>query len=366
MKNSVASAAIWLTASFVATLVGACVGSAPQVSAVPASESAPSGTGLVGVTADPEALAISWLAATPAPSPAPTPPGWPAGPGCVAGQLATLPYAGDSTTPPGYTVWNDGPVPCQLGRAVTVSLVDSQGRSLEVTQKTTSLGPMCGGTGGQCPPPGPTAPPWIFMPPSGDRASNGGEAASLHWTNWCGATPAEPLSFVITLGSGVVVRTSALEMAAPTCTDAGKPSNLDVTPIVIGGSWPVPPRSVPADNLQVRLETPASVTAGSVLRYDVVLQNPTSSAVLLLPCPAYQERLNARGGPVVEEHVLNCAGVRLVPANGEVRFDMQLAVPVSLPSSSAGAIVWTLDPWFSLGLPPTGPAAKVAITVVAP
>lgn len=366
MKESAVSRATWITALAVAMLVAACVGSGSRVGAVQATEPTPSATALAGATVSSEGSAVPWLAATPAPSPAPTPTGWPSGPDCVAGQLAATPYPGDGTTPPGFTVWNDGSLPCQVGRAVSVSLVDTQGRPLEITQKTTPLGPLCGGTGGQCPPPGPTAPPWIFMPPSGAMASNGGEAGSLRWSNWCGVAPAEPLSLLITLGSGVMVHTSAFELAPPACTEVGKPSILDVTPMEIGGSWPTAPGSIPADDLKVRLETPASVTAGSVLRYDVVLQNPTSSAILLLPCPTYQESLSSGSGRVVEEHVLNCAGIREVPAGGQVRFEMELAVPASLPASSASGIVWQLDPWYSMGLPPTLPAAKVAITVVAP
>lgn len=364
MRNSAASGAIWLAASLAAMLVAACVGSTPHAGAVPASEFTPSASALAGVTARPEGSAIPWLAATPPPSPAPTSPGWPSGPDCVAGQLATTAYPGDGTTPPSFTVWNDGSVPCQLGRAVSVSLIDSRGRALQVTQTTTPLGPRCGGTGGQCPPPGPTAPPWILMPPSGGEASNGGEAGSLRWSNWCGALPAQPLSLVVTLGLGVVVRTSAFELAPPACTDAGKPSILDVTPLEIGGSWPTAPQSIAAEDLRVRLETPATVTAGSTLHYAIDLYNPTSSAILLLPCPTYQESLSSGSGRVVEEHVLNCAGVRQVPAGGQVRFEMELAVPASLPASSASGIVWQLDPWYSLGLPPTLPAAKGAITVV--
>lgn len=344
---------------------GACVASVPRGGAS-VTERPPSTPASSYVSASPEGSAVPWLAATPAPSPVPTATGSPSGPECVAGQLAATPYAGDASSSPGFTIWNAGPAPCQIGRAVRVVLVDSLGRTLNITQETTPLGPMCGGTGPQCPPPGPTTPPWIFMPPSGDGASNGGEGGSLRWTNWCNAKPAEPLALEITLGSGVVVDTTGMEVAPPACTDAGKPSILDVTPIEIGGSWPPEPSAIPASDLQARLETPASTSAGGTLHYVVALRNPTSAPIPLLPCPTFQEALISRGGTAVEEHVLNCASVRSIPPGASVRFEMELVVPTAMASSGTVGLVWQLDPWYSLGLPPVGPAAKVAITVVAP
>ena len=306
---------------------------------------------------------VPWSAATAAPSPIPTPTSWPTGPACLPSQLVASTWLdGEPPALRNYSVWNDGVAPCSIGRDVAVSVLDGGGHALPVSTRVEVPGRACGGTGGQCPPPGPTAPPWIFMPPSDPDAANGGAGASLTWTNWCGPQPALPLILVVVLG-GTSVRTPGVALKPPACTDASKGSELDVAPIEIGGDWPPEPTSIPADGLRATLEVTGPATPGQPFDYVLILTNPTASAIALSPCPTYQERINARGGPAVEEHILNCVGLDPIPPGASVRFAMVIQVPASLPASADAALVWALDPNYSQGFPPVGPAVKVPVSI---
>lgn len=164
------------------------------------------------------------------------------------------------------------------------------------------------------------------------------------------------------------MRTPAISAKVPACTDPSKPSVLEVTPFGIGGAWPTEPPAIQPDSLKARLELTESATPGQPLHYVLALTNPTGSAITLTPCPTYQERLNADGEPVVEEHVLNCAGVGAIAPGQSVRFAMVIQVPASLPASNDDALVWFLDPNYSQGfIPPLGgPEDKVPVSVVVP
>ena len=358
----------WLAVvALVALMVAACVAAPGSRTTGPGGSASmsPASSATLGT---PVPTSVPWSAAMAPPSPAPTPSSWPTGPACGADQLAATWFVADQTFPGGYSIWNTGTTPCSIGRAVSVSILDATGHKLDVSTSILPLGPMCGGTGGQCPPPGPTAPPRIFMPPSATNAQNGGAGASITWTNWCAGPPTGPLTLEITVGSNTVIRTQSVTPRIPGCPNASKPSVLDVTPFEIGGDWPTEPPAIPADDLTAALDVPVSATRGQPLHYVVVLTNPTSLAITLAPCPTYQERLNATGGPVVEERILNCSGVGAIGPGQSVPFAMVIQVPASMPPSTDGALVWLLDPNYSLGfVPPLGaPHAKVPVTVVAP
>jgi hypothetical protein len=310
---------------------------------------------------------VPWSPSTAAPSPAPSATSWPNGPACRPDQLATAAALDfDAVGLGSYSIWNEAAAPCSLSRGVSVSILDASGHALSVSTTIGSL--VCGGTGSQCQPPGPTAPPWIFMPPSAANAEDGGDGGSLTWTNWCGPQPSQPLTLLIKLGDGTQLRTPGISAKAPACTNASKRSVLELTPMEIGGAWPTEPPAVPPDSLTARLELTGSATPGQSFHYVVVLTNPTGSAITLTPCPTYQELLNTKGGSVVEEHVLNCAGVGAIPAGQNVRFAMVIEVPASLPASTDSALVWILDPNYSQGFPPplVVPEAKVPVSVVIP
>ncbi len=362
----------WAGLGLVALAAAACVAGPGARSIGPGSAAispSPPPSLAAATFATPLASPIAWSGTTPAPSAAPTASRWPTGPACRVDQLVATAWLDEGgATLGGYTVWNDAATPCSIGRAVAVAILDAAGHALPVSPTVVPLGPMCGGTGGQCPPPGPTPPPWIFMPPSAPDAQNGGDSAHLAWTNWCGPQPYEPLTLRITLGDVTIARTSGLTVPAPRCANASGPSRLAVTPIEIGGEWPTPPPAIPADALKAQVKVAGGATVGQPLAYVVVLTNLTGSPISLSPCPSYQERINARGGPVVEEHVLNCGAVGSIAPGQSVPFAMRIDVPASLPASTDAALVWILDPNYSQGFPPPlgAPGAKVGISVVAP
>jgi len=151
---------------------------------------------------------------------------------------------------------------------------------------------------------------------------------------------------------------------------------LDVLCGLFTGQFGVtePPRryvNPPWTRVRVALDLPASVTAGSVLRYVVDLTNPTGAPMRLRPCPGYSQGVAVAGKTVLE---LNCAAVpgRQLPARQTVRFAMRIPVPGGTPTgptwvgwSIAGSV--TADAHGSVRVighdtPCTAPQLTAAIT----
>lgn len=86
---------------------------------------------------------------------------------------------------------------------------------------------------------------------------------------------------------------------------------------------------------------PATISPGSSVGYAVTLTNPTSTAIALDQCPAYQEGIKGRPSSV-QTYQLNCDAVRRIDPHTSVTFEMQLPVPTQVPS---GPIVldWELQ-----------------------
>ena len=144
---------------------------------------------------------------------------------------------------------------------------------------------------------------------------------------------------------------------------------LTLLAVIVGACMPGAAATIspiPAEALRVTLGAPAQAVAGQPLRYTALLANPGTTPIRLTPCPTYQERLNAPGGSVVREYVLNCTAAPVMAPGERVAFAMVLDVPVSLPPTSDAALVWILDPFHSEGFPPAGPVVKVPLAVVAP
>jgi Protein of unknown function (DUF4232) len=119
------------------------------------------------------------------------------------------------------------------------------------------------------------------------------------------------------------------------------------------------PRAGPgtAGTLQVRLRLPAGVRAATVLRFDVVLIDPTATTVVLRPCPGYSEGLYAAGLAAERSYALNCDSVHIIPAHGRVRYAMRLAVPRQIKSGIA-KLGWNLNT-------PAGPFASNVVRIAA-
>jgi hypothetical protein len=104
---------------------------------------------------------------------------------------------------------------------------------------------------------------------------------------------------------------------------------------------PKPAPTYPANplaGLVPRLQLPATVQAGTTLHYVVDLVNPGNRRVRLSPCPAYIE--NSRVETKLE-YRLNCQNGRSIPAHGQVRFEMEMAIP-AMTTFGTMSVRWTL------------------------
>ncbi len=103
-----------------------------------------------------------------------------------------------------------------------------------------------------------------------------------------------------------------------------------------------PPPTYPPEPLvylAVHLQLlPVTVHAGSTLDYQVDLVNPGARSVPLSPCPVYEEWSTI---PTKFASRLNCSTIHAIAARGEVRYQMEMAIPVGAASGPA-KIWWSL------------------------
>jgi hypothetical protein len=100
---------------------------------------------------------------------------------------------------------------------------------------------------------------------------------------------------------------------------------------------------------------PASVRAGTNLRYVVALTNPTQRTVSFRHCPGYTQSLVAEGMTQRRSFALNCSSVDGIPARGTVLYAMVLSVPRRAPAGAA-KLGWSLNT-------PTGPSTAAVVRV---
>jgi hypothetical protein len=86
---------------------------------------------------------------------------------------------------------------------------------------------------------------------------------------------------------------------------------------------------------------PQNVTPGDAMTYTVALTNPTSTAIVLDPCPSYAEGIKGRPSSV-RTYQLNCGAVRRIGAHATVSFTMRLALPAGLTPGDA-VLDWRLE-----------------------
>jgi hypothetical protein len=103
------------------------------------------------------------------------------------------------------------------------------------------------------------------------------------------------------------------------------------------GLPPAEPRADALSRLSVRLDMPATATAGQILKFQVVLSNPTRAPIRLSPCPGYEAGISAAGA---HAYRLNC-GNPLIAAGQSRVFEMEYAVPAGTRAGLA-KIGWLL------------------------
>src|SRR5206468_12357958 len=126
------------------------------------------------------------------------------------------------------------------------------------------------------------------------------------WTNLCSSVQA-PVTVRVNLPDGgsvidVAPDTPKAFAPLPPCGNPQAPTALTVDPVQSAAAPQSPP---PSAALTASIRSPASLAAGSRLRYEVTLTNPTSGPIPLDPCPSYSESLAG----VTASYQLNCAPV---------------------------------------------------------
>jgi hypothetical protein len=95
----------------------------------------------------------------------------------------------------------------------------------------------------------------------------------------------------------------------------------------------------PPSPLTARIDAPAMATPGQTLVYTVTLENPTSTAVSLSPCPAYEEFVGSgvetTWVATIRDYYLNCGRASTIPPGGSLTFEMRLELPADQPSGQA-------------------------------
>jgi hypothetical protein len=157
------------------------------------------------------------------------------------------------------------------------------------------------------------------------------------------------LVFVLPAGGGLV---SAPESSLVMTCGFLKMSQLGLPAPQPTGPMPKP--GTP-DTLTVSVAMPATVRAGTTLRFVVTLANPTGISVRLTPCPRYNEGIYTIGGRVSSWYWLNCEQVRSIAAHARVRYAMALRLPIDVPAGFAKF-------WWALGTP-SKPLRGAGITI---
>ncbi len=262
-------------------------------------------------------------------------------PPCTIDDLAIAPTADGAmgTVYGRVSVRNKGDQPCEVDGFPDVAFLDDTGTIVQSTEP--SLLAASAGTDA------------VILERDSWAAAQLGAIAS----NVCGGNQSS--QFRLTIGGRSAIVPFAV--GGPIDQNSCDPSaNHPAGPgaLAVEAFAPVQPntdQASPFDGLQVAIEAPATVRAGEVLHYDVVMTAPDTEQVLLDgTCPVYTHTL----GTVTGQLLLNCTssdGV-LIGVGESVRFHIDLPIPAG---AAVGTTTLTWTP-----VEPSGPAvtAKVAIT----
>ena len=276
---------------------------------------------------------IPWISATPTtmllPTPSPTP--IPAGTRpCQAADIQAV-FGGIGALTGGQLAasilfGNRSASACVLWGVPAVQLFDSGGHQIPLTARPAQGLPPAG--------------PILVQPGTADVQPHipraGIAYVGIEWQTHDGAglacvpTPREATAVVVSLtGGGSSPRVALSDAMARWSTIAPCYGQVTVSPFQ---PWPSPdasPAPNPLDSLTIRIDAPSSVTAGSVLRYTVTLQNTGNQPVVFpADCPIYLEwASDATRAFAKEPHILNCRPAGSIAPGQSVRFAMQIPVP---------------------------------------
>jgi hypothetical protein len=135
--------------------------------------------------------------------------------------------------------------------------------------------------------------------------------------------------------------------AAP-ATAAAPASAAPVDDVIAFVALPIgsPPTAGTGDHhypwyqLSATLTGPHTAAVGSTAQFTVRLRNPTSAAIALAPCPAFDLTV----GYQTTSYGLNCAGAGndVIPPGGMLTFALPVPIAHSLASGSSTDVAWSL------------------------
>jgi hypothetical protein len=210
----------------------------------------------------------------------------------------------------------------------------------------------------------PLAFPTVAPPDSTLSALPPGEAVTLDvdWRNWCvpptSDTPVPPRAIQLTLPDGAGSIDVGYD-AVPPCNTPGAPATVGVHPFRHAPLATTAPWTSTA--VQARIQPLSGGDGhlggrrGEPVRFVVELHNPSDAPISFEHCPLVIEMLAPAGHP--EVHQLNCRAAVELPANGSLRFETRIQIPVDAPAGNNG-LFWELDPTGS-----QGPEAVSAVVV---
>ncbi len=175
-----------------------------------------------------------------------------------------------------------------------------------------------------------------FFPTTGTANMPPGHATllGLETDTYCSANPGGgpglPLYHHVNItlpGGGTVALNQASDGLDVTC-------GLHVTPFFAPQPAQAQPEPHdPLSDLQVALDVPKAVPAGTTLTYVAALTNPTDQVISLKRCPGYLEA-GVGPPPVKEAYALNCSPVHAIAPKATIRFEMRLHVPDQAPAGT--------------------------------
>ena len=104
----------------------------------------------------------------------------------------------------------------------------------------------------------------------------------------------------------------------------------------VGIEWPPGPTYISVD---ISINAPPQVKAGSTLVYDVTITNTDHLDYRLSPCPDYNEFLGPK--MVVGSYRLNCAPVGKIAPGASVTFEIHMTIPKGIPLGPT-TLMWGL------------------------
>lgn len=143
------------------------------------------------------------------------------------------------------------------------------------------------------------------------------------WTNWCGARLAHAYP-VVRANQTIAIR-AVDAVRPPGCIDPAQGSATSIEFDTIGAPGSIL-SAVPA------VHAPATVRAGSILRYQLTLTNPTDTTIALRPCPSYIEEFGNLGDGrdpyrSTATYRLNCPATPTIASHATITFQMQIPIP---------------------------------------